>query len=505
MGANRKIAINSIIIFVRLLVTSLVGIYISRIVLDALGASDYGLYNVVGGIVTMLNVMNSAMLSTTYRYIAFELGKGEQGDTRRVFNTCFQIHIFFAVFIVFLGLTVGEWYIDNYLNVADGKLPDAKYVFHFSLFTAALATVLVPFQGLIVAFEKFHVNAIIDIISFLFRLTIIILFIYNADNRLRLYSILQLSYNVLSCSLYLLYCLKNYFSVIRWKLYYDWKLCKAMFSYVSWTLIGAFASYGKTQGSAIIVNFFFGTIVNAAFAIANQVESVILMFARTLGNAAVPQITKNFSSGNEKRSLMLTSYISKYTYFLMAVVAFPILLEMEFLLGLWLKQIPQGTVLFCQLTILGGLLSCIGEGVGALINATGNIKYYQIIFHVTNLMGLPIAFILYKIGLPSETILIVYCVIGLITALLRIIVMKEIYKFDVTLLIRVSYFRIFIISIPLSIYFFFYDCSEFSTLEHLAGLVASELFLFAVIALVGTDKKERDIISHFLKSKLSKK
>ena len=505
MNENKKIAFNSVIIFIRLVVTSLVGIYISRIVLDALGASDYGLYNVVGGIVTMLNVMNSAMLSTTYRYIAFELGKGEQGDTRRVFNTCFQIHILFAVFILLLGLTVGEWYIDHYLNVADGKLPDAKYVFHFSLFTAALATVLVPFQGLIVAFEKFHVNAIIDIISFLFRLTIIILFIYNADNRLRLYSILQLSYNVLSCSLYLLYCLKNYFSTIQWKLYYDWKLCRAMFSYAIWTLFGALAAYGKTQGSTIIVNFFFGTIVNAAFAIANQVESFILMFARSLNNAAVPQITKNFSGGNEKRSISLTNYISKYTFLLMSIVAFPVMLEMDFLLNIWLKEIPEGAVQFCQLTVLGGLIGCLGEGIPALINATGNIRTYQIIFHTFNLLGLPVAFSLFRMGLPPNTILVVYCVIGILAAFLRILLMKVIYKFDVAQLIRVSYSKIFIISIPLSIYFFFYDCSEFSTLEHLAGLVASELFLFAVIALVGTDKKERDIISHFLKAKLSKK
>lgn len=504
MNDNKKIAVNSVVIFLRLIITSLVGIYISRVVLDALGASDYGLYNVVGGIVTMLNVMNSAMLSTTYRYIAFELGKGNNADTRRVFNTCFQIHIFFAIFIVLLGLTLGEWYIDNFLNVADGKLPDAKFVFHISLLTAAISTLLVPFQGLIVAFEKFVVNAIIDIISFLFRLGIIVAFIYSEDNRLRLYSILQLSYNILSCSLYLFYCIKNYFPIIKWHVYNDWKLCKEMFSYATWTLFGAFAAYGKTQGSAIIVNFFFGTIVNAAFAVANQVESFILMFARSLSNAAVPQITKNFSGGNETRSIKLTSYISKYTFILMSMVAFPVMLEMEFLLGLWLKDIPEGAVLFCQLTVLGGLIGCLGEGIPALINATGNIKTYQIIFHTFNLLGLPIAFIFYRYGYPAETILIVYCVIGILAAFLRIFLMKKIYKFDVRMLIKVSYSKIFIISVPLVVYFYLYNCTQYSVIEHICGLVLSELYLFLVIAIVGIDKAERGIIKNVFKSKFKK-
>ena len=504
MNDNKKIAINSVVIFLRLVITSLVGIYISRIVLDALGASDYGLYNVVGGIVTMLNVMNSAMLSTTYRYIAFELGKGEKGDSQRVFNTCFQIHIFFACLIILLGLTLGEWYIDNYLNVAEGKLTDAKFVFHISLLTAAISTLLVPFQGLIVAYEKFSVNAIVDIISFLFRLGVVVAFIYSDDNRLRLYSVLQLSYNLLSCSLYLTYCLKNYFSIIKWHIYNDWSLCKEMFSYATWTLFGAFAAFGKTQGSAIIVNFFFGTVVNAAFAVSNQVESFILMFARSLSNAAVPQITKNFSSGNEVRSIKLTSYISKYTFLLMCLVAFPVMLEMEFLLGLWLKEIPDGTVLFCQLTVLGGLIGCLGEGIPSLINATGRIKTYQIIFHTFNLMGLPVSFIFYKNGAPAETILIVYCVIGVLAAFLRIILLKIIYKFDIRMLIEVSYSKIFIISLPLIVYNYFYNCSQFSLSEHFCGILLSELFLFLVIALIGTDSTERGIIKNFLQSKIQK-
>lgn len=502
MNDNKKIAYNSVVIFARLVLTSLIGIYISRVVLDALGASDYGLYNVVGGIVTMLNVMNSAMLSTTYRYIAFELGKENSiGDVRKVFNTCFQIHIFFSVLIIVLGLTLGEWYIDNYLNVAVGKLGDAKFVFHVSLITAATATLLVPFQGLIVAYERFSISAIIDIISMFIRFALVMIFIYADSNRLRIYSILQLSYNLLSSSLYLAYCIKNYTQIIRWKVYKDWQLCKDMFSYAFWTLFGAMAAYGKTQGSTIIVNYFFGTIVNAAFAVANQVESFIQMFARSLSNAAVPQITKNFSGGNETRSVKLTSYISKYTFILMSIVAFPVMIEMEFLLGLWLKEIPEGTVQFCQLTVLGGLIGCLGEGVTSLLNATGNIKPYQVIINVFNLMGLPVAFVSFKLGYPAEAVLIIYCIIAFISSLLRVVLMKFIYKFDVSLLLKVSYSKIFLISIPLIIYYVLYNSANYTTLGHLCGLICSELFLLLIIAILGTDKTERTLIRKIVSRK----
>lgn len=505
MNDNKKIAYNSVIIFLRLIITSVVGIVASRIVLDALGASDFGLYNVVGGIVVLLNVVNTAMLSTTYRYLAFEIGKKENGLPNKVFNASLLVHCCFAVFIIFVGLTLGEWYVNNILNVDACKLPDARFVFHVSLLTTAFSTVLVPYQGLLVAYEKFSVNAVIDIVSCLIRLVVLALFIYQPVNRLRLYSIIMFCYTVLAGLMYLIYCYRNYKDVIKLKIYKQGVLIREMMSFALWTLFGAVSSIGKTQGSAMIINFFFGTTVNAAYAVANQIESFILMFARSLNNAAIPQITKNYSSGNQDRSILLTSYISKYTYLLMSLVAFPVLLEMDFLLGLWLKEVPEGATEFCKLMVLGGLIGCLGEGIPALVNATGNIKVYQIIFHTFNLLGLPIAFVFYKIGSNPYVILEVYCVIYLLSAILRLFLLKYLYKFDIKFLINKSYVRIFMVTIPLAIYYYFYNTDGMDLKYHIIYGVLSELFLLFVIAVLGTDKNERNKILGYVNARLKRK
>lgn len=505
MNDNKIIAYNSVIIFLRLIITSVVGIVASRIVLDALGASDFGLYNVVGGIVVLLNVVNTAMLSTTYRFLAFEIGKKENGLPNKVFNASLLVHCCFALFIIIIGLTVGEWYVNNILNVDECKLPDARFVFHVSLLTTAFSTVLVPYQGLLVAYEKFSVNAVIDIVSCLIRLFVLFLFIYQDVNRLRLYSIIMFSYTVLAGLMYLIYCYRNYKVVIKLRIYKQVVLIREMMSFALWTLFGAVSSIGKTQGSAMIINFFFGTTVNAAYAVANQIESFILMFARSLNNAAIPQITKNYSGGNHNRSILLTSYISKYTFILMSLVAFPVLLEMDFLLGLWLKEVPEGATEFCKLMVLGGLIGCLGEGIPALVNATGNIKVYQIIFHTFNLLGLPIAFVFYKSGSNPYVILEVYCVIYFLSALLRLFLLKYLYKFEIMFLINKSYVRIFAVTIPLAIYYYFYNTDGMDVKYHIIYGFLSELFMLFVIAVLGTDKNERNKILGFVKARLKRK
>ncbi len=497
MNDNQKIAFNSVVIFVRLCVVSIIGILSSRIVLDALGASDYGLYNVVGGVVAILNVLSSAMMSTTYRYLAFEIGKGETGQPNKIFNISFLIHVGFAIFILVVGLAIGIWYVNNHLVIAPGKLPDARFVLLISTITAAVSTIAIPFRGLQVAYEKFSVNAMIDIISQLVRFVAIILFVTGEGNRLRIYAVVMLATGVVSCLLYGGYCFKNYFDVVRPKLYRDFKIAREMLSFASWTLVGAVANVGKTQGSTVIINLFFGTVVNAAYAIAAQVENFIATFARSLNSAAVPQITKNFSGGDLQRSITLTTYISKYTFLLMSLVAFPVLLEMDFLLDIWLKEVPEGSDVFCKLMVLTSLLSCFGEGIPALINATGRIRAYQIVVNVSLLLGLPIGYLCYRLGCPFYTISVVYCVIVGITSFLKLYMLRRLVKFDVKQFFTISYSRILLVSFPLVIYYLLYNPVNFSIAGHVIGLVGSEIFLVAVILCLGVNKDERKVIKSY--------
>ena len=505
MNENKTIAVNSIIIFIRLVVTSLIGILSSRIVLDALGASDYGLYGVVGGIVSTLGVFNTAMLSTTYRFIASELGKGGDGNLSKVFNTSFLIHVGFAFFIVLLGVTVGEWYIDNYLNIAEGKLADARLVFYISLATTAMSTLLVPYQGLITAYEKFSVLAVRDIVTKLLFFAVIYFFLYSDTNRLRLYALIQFGYFFIYNGSFYVYCKHKYKEETQFAFFKDLKLIKEMFSFALWTLFGAVAYMARTQGIALLLNFFFGTVVNAAYAIARQLNGFIESFARSLDSAAVPQITKTYSGGNQSRSVVLTSYISKYTFILMSLVAFPVILEMDFLLGLWLKAVPEGTSAFCKLLILGGLLGTLGEGIPSLVNAIGKIKTYQIIFHTFNLLGLPVAWILLKLGYNQYSVLIVYCVIYFLSTFLRLFLLKVLYKFEIESILRVSYTRIFFISVPLIVFYYLYSPLSDSFSGHLLGMILSVVFLLLDVFIVGIDKKERAMIKSTVKNRLIRK
>lgn len=497
---NQKIAINSVIIFVRLCVVSLVSIFASRLVLDALGASDYGLYNVVGGIVTLLNVINAAMLSTTYRFIAFEIGRKEEGAPAKIFSTSFYIHLGLALLILLLAFTVGDWYINHYLNVAEGKLDDALFVFHISVLTTAVSTLFIPFQGLQVAYENFKDNAIIDIVSQSVKLLAIFLFIYSETNRLRLYSIIMMAYTLLAGCMYVLNCRRLYSGVVSFRFIKDKVLVKSMWSYAVWTLFGALASVGKNQGSALIINLFFGTVVNAAYAVANQLDGFVLVFARSLNSAAVPQITKSVGGNNAGRSVTLACYISKYTFFLMSLVAFPLLLEMDFVLGLWLKEVPETSAVFCKLIVLYSLIGCLGEGIPALVNATGNIKVYQIVTHTFTLLGLPVSFLLCKLGFAAEWVLIVFCIINFILAFIRLYLLKRIYDFDVRQFFKISYVRMFYVLVPMVAFYFIYlrIVTGGGVWIHFAGIMAAVLFLLAVFFTAGLEQRERAMIGSFL-------
>jgi len=498
MKGNKKIAFNSIIIYIKLCVVSLISIVLSRYVLDALGASDYGLYSVVGGIVLLLNVINSAMTSSTYRYLAFEIGKEENGDAHKIFNISFVIHLGFALAILVLGGIIGEFYISNYLNISSTKIPDAKFIFRLSILAAAFNTITVPYQGLLVAYEKFTITAAIDIFSNVVKLLLVLLFIFSEGNRLRIYGCIMLSYTIVSCVTYYVYCKYKFKSITRFKYFKDGGLYQEMVSFSGWTLFGAAANVGKAQGSAIIINLFFGTVVNAAYAIAHQVETFIMMFARSLSSAAVPQTTKNYSAGNLDRSIILTSYISKYTFILMALVSIPIMLEIDFLLDIWLKEVPAGAASFCNLIILGNLIGCLGEGIPNLINASGKIKAYQIVVNSILFAGLPISFFLYKAGMNVYTICIVYCVINFVNSFVKLYMLKRVVSFNVYDFIKVSHLRIAIMAIPLCVYYYLYHPGT-TILSHILGILLTILVILITVLLCGLDASEKEKLKNLVK------
>ncbi len=498
MNSNKLIFKNSIILYIRLIITSIVGLLVSRLLLQNLGVYDFGLYSVVGGIVTLMAFLNIVMVSTTYRFIAFEMGKGSDIGINKIFNISLVIHISIALLLIILAETLGRWYIFNKLNVDINRIDDAFFVFRMSILATLFNIFSIPYQGLVTAKENFLVRASIETIKSILTLILVcLLFIYDGD-KLRLYSVFMACALAIYSSLFIFYCRRNYYSQVRWVFQRDKTKYKEMLQFSGWIMFGAAASVGQVQGSALIINSFFSTVLNASFGIANQVNAFLKMFAGNLGQAVVPQITKNYSGGNHARTEQLVCYTSKYCFFLLLILGLPIFLETEYLLKLWLGVVPKYTVIFTKLMIIKALLDTLGDGVVSIVQATGKIKWFQIIMSSAMLLSLPIAYVFFKNGYEPYTILVIIICIGVLNAIMRLILLKKIVNFDIEKLLRISYLRILYVSLSILPLFYIHSFIESSFLRFSSFVFLSGLYILVSIYVVGIETKEREIVKNKL-------
>lgn len=429
MNDNKKIAVNSLFLYAKLIITIIVNFIVSRVVLDALGASDYGLYNVVGGIVAMLNTLGTTMVSTSYRYMSVEIGKGEQGDPNKVYNTVFVIHLLLALILLLLGETLGVFYVNNYLNVDPSKIPDALFVLHLSLVTTAIAVITVPMNGLIIAREKFLFTSVIESISVLLQLLFVFLLLSVDGNRLRWYAFFLAVVHLIVPIAYQCYCRVKDAAIVKWRFNRDISDYKDVSVFAFWILIGAIAHIAKNQGVAVVLNFFFGTLLNAAYGLALQVSHAATRFTSSLRQAAVPQIMKSQAAGNNSRALTLVYAMSRYSYLCMNVMAIPLLFNMDFILIMWLNNPPNFTLVFVNYMLISGMIANLGAGFEASIQATGRIRKNQIGVSIINISIIPIIYILYKLGFPPYANVITSVVLSVLTLIYHIIIMEELTDF----------------------------------------------------------------------------
>lgn len=496
--SNKLIVKNSAYLYIRLVFTMFVGVFTSRYVLSALGVSDYGLYNVVGGVVSMMAYVNTMMVTTTYRFLAYEEGK-QDGDVNKVFNLSFSLHIAAAVVILVLAATIGIYYIANYLVVAEGKLADAYFVFAFSVINVLADVLGTPFRGLLVANERFGVTVPIEIGTKILVLGVAVMLNYVPGNHLRYYASLITLVHCLNPISYAVYGIKNYYSTVKWRFQRDLSQYKAMFGFTGWNMLEVAATMGEGQGSAIIINRFFGTVLNASFGVARQVTSMVNMFAQGLGQAVVPQITKSYSAGDRKRSDQLVIMASKYSFFLMAIPMLPLLLEADFVLSLWLKEVPVYTAIFVKAMLVRLIIKTSQYGIGPLIHASGNIKLFKVFSSIIMLVALPIAYVAYRAGYPPYIISYIYIFTGVLDMITTLVLMKFIINYDVKDYLLKSTCKIILIcvfQIPV-----FYLASRYSSglLRFIGISLLSELVLFVSVYLFGLDAREKKQIIAFMK------
>lgn len=501
---NKRIAKNTLFLYIRMLFSLLVSLFTARIVLDVLGAEDYGIYHLVAGFITLFAFLNSSMSSATQRFLAFAIGKKDKTYLTNVFSMSFNIHLIIGVSIVVLAETIGLWFVNTQLNLPSGRLVAAKWVYQFSILTMFLTIITVPFNAVIIARERMNIYAFISILETILKLVIVYMLYITSYDKLEFYAFLTLIVTLIVSVFFRTYCLK-YFHETKFRWFWDKPLFKTLFFYAGWNLWGnlAYVLYG--QGINVLLNIFFGPTINAARAIAYQIQGAVGGFVSNFQIAINPQIVKSFASEDLKYMHKLIFQGSKYSFFLLFTMCLPILLNTETILILWLKIVPEYTVLFTQLVLINILIDTISGPLMTAAQASGKIKLYQIVIGGLLLLILPISLILFKMGYPPQVTLYVSITISVIALFSRLIIISPLVKLCIRSFISNVVFRIvpvILVSliIPKTLKHFLSD----DILGLFIVLISSFLSVIFTIFLFGMNKKERIFIYEKIRYKLKK-
>lgn len=506
MNDNKRIVVNTGILYGKLVITTIIGLLASRYILLSLGSSDFGLYSVVGGVVTFLNVIGVTMVSTSYRFLAVGLGTGDLKRLGQTYSCLSLIHWLLALFLLVIGEIVGLYYINNYLVVAPDKLADARFVFHISLLTAAVTVINVPASGLTIAKEKFLFTSIVEVIIAVARLIFVLFMMTYGGNRLRFFAFIMLGMQFLNLILYQSYCFIHDRGIVKFQFNKRKEDYKEIASFTGWSLLGASAYIGNTQGAAIIINRFFGTVLNAAYGIASQFNSYANTFIKGITQAAVPQIMKSYGAGNQERSLRLVYIICRISSLALLLLFIPMISFTNEILVIWLKEPPEFAVEFVVFLLITLFISVLGSGFDSCIQSTGKIRNNEVVYALVCLIQLPIMFIAYEFGAPPYFNAIILCVATLIQKLYQIHLLSRIASFVFSTYLKETvkpvFFTLLATLTPIMI------IKQIITLSTVSSVVLAliyEMWVLAAIYMFGLKQMERVQIIGFVMSKLTKK
>ena len=500
-SANKRIALNTIYMYVRLFTVMVIGLYTSRLVLNILGVSDYGLFAVVGGVLGMFTFISSSLSSATSRFFNTEMGKKE-GDLNASFCINLLLHFSLALIILALAETIGLWYVHHHLNVEPGKLDDAVFVYQLSIFTACLGITNSPYQSLFNAHERFRFMAILDIVNSLVRLVcILLLTLYHGSQALRLYSLIFSLTTVNTFVVYHYVAHRDWPYIIRYRLVKGWRLYKEVLNFGGWNLLATLSYMARSSGSDLVLNSFFGTSVNGAFAISKSVRQYTEELATKFDGASAPQIIQSYAAGNEKRYMYLANKIGRVNILLFELIAFPLLMELEFILQLWLGKVPDGAVAFTYLNVLVGGMSLTAGGIFNVINASGKIKWFKINVSFFFLLCVPLGWLLFRLGYPAYSMLLLFLLADVVQRIVQLWLAQRILRFDSWLFVREAYMRPLLIAAGMAVLLAGRRWIEIEgTWMHLASVAISFLISASLIYIIGITPGERQKICKRFKS-----
>ena len=452
ISSKATIAKNTTLLYGRTVLIMLVTLYTSRVILQALGVEDYGVYTAIGGVVSILTVVVGPIDSAISRFLTYELGRNDEVRLKRYFSTGLTIMLLFSLITVLILETVGLWFLNNKMIIDENRMFAANWVLHLSIASFVVNMLFSPYRAVIIAHEKMSLFAYLGILDAVLRLSVAFLLILSSFDKLILYALLLLVVSIFVQLIYVFICRSKFYECQSVKINIDKELFNGLFSFAGWNIFGAASLVCRGQGVNILFNLFGGPIVNAAFGIANQVNGAVGSFVNNFTTALNPSIIKSYASAQKDYMMSLVYQGAKYSYFLVLLFALPLLFETEYVTRLWLGQVPDYSVAFIQMMLVYTLVDSLSKTIMAGVHASGNIRKYQLIIGSMQIMILPIAFILLKFGFSPTSVLLALVVVDVIALFARMIMARDIFGLSCWMFIKkvlIVSFLTTIVSIPL--------------------------------------------------------
>jgi O-antigen/teichoic acid export membrane protein len=503
---NRTIAKNTLMLYGRALLMMLIGLYTSRVILHTLGVMDFGVYNAVGGIIGLFGFVTSSLGNATSRFITVAIGQGDQNLINKTFGNIKVIYYFLCIMIVLVSETIGVWFLYNKMTIPADRMIAAFWVFQFTIVSAVLDFVCVPYNSAIIAHEKMSAFAYISLLDAVFKLLICYVLLITPFDRLITYASLIFLVGVVDRIIYAVYC-NSRFEEVHAKARIYTEQFREIMVFSGWTLSGNIAWVLNTQGANLLLNVFFGPVVNAARGIALQVQGVMQQFVTNFQTAINPQITKNYASHNYPRMHELVTLSTKYSYQLMLLMSIPVIIEAPEILKLWLKIVPDHTIPFLRWTLIAAVLTTVSNPLWVSVLATGKLKKYMAYDNTIQLIGIPLCYVLFKFfHAESEWLFIVMVLIEVIDIYIRAWIVLPLIDFPYRKYLKEVVLPLFLVTIASCIVpIIVYKEVDQSISGSLFVGMSSILWSSLIIWLIGMKKKERQFIISKVKLLVVKK
>ena len=503
---SSRIAKNTLFLYFRMLLVMGVSLYTSRVVLHALGVVDFGLNNIIAGIIVIFSFINNSLSTATSRFLTFELGKKEGQNIKNVFASAFLSHFLLAAVVLVLAETVGLYVVNNVLVIPQDRLFACNIIYHITVISTCLNLTQTPANAMIISHERMNVYAYLGIALALSRLMIAFAITYTPLDKLILMNVLSGVVSVLIIIFTYAYCYRCFENEIKISFAPDKSLLKPMLCFTTWSLIGSTAYMLKNQGINILINIFFGPVVNAANAIAYKVDAAVMGFISNFSTALNPQITKTYAAKEYESMKNLIFSGGKFSFFLMMILCIPLILETEYILKLWLgDNIPEFSIIMTQLVLMLSMVESFTYSIGCAVQASGNIRNYQLVISGLTLMNFPISFLAYHLGAPPYAALAISIGISSTTLMLRMYFIKVLLSIPPLEYIQKVFIKAALsltLSIPLP-YLLVKELPQgFS--RFILCLIVSTFIIGIVVWFFGASRSERTYIKNAIKKKLGK-